>query len=81
MCSRPSNPPPPEVPTLTVLTLTTAQNRYAPPGVLKIIGMGSQVLLPPGLCLPDEMGDLGDELEYLDLSVRMLSIWWPNQHA
>ena len=54
-----------------MLTLICCTNRYAPPGVLKIIGMGSQVLLPPGLCLPDEMGDLGDELEYLDLSVRV----------
>jgi hypothetical protein len=50
---------------------------YAPPGVLRIIGMGSQVLLPAGLCLPDEMGDLGDELEYLDLSGMSLDGWLP----
>ena len=50
---------------------------YAPPGVLRIIGMGSQVLLPAGLCLPDEMGDLGYELEYLDLSGMSLDGWLP----
>ena len=30
-----------------------------------------------GLCLPDEMGDLGDELEYLDLSGMGLDGWLP----
>ena len=50
---------------------------YGPPGLLRIIGQGRQVLLPSGLCLPDELGTLGDEVEYLDLSDMGLDGWLP----
>lgn len=50
---------------------------YAPAGLLRIRGQSGQVLLPAGLCLPDDLGAIGAEMEYLDCSEMGLAGWLP----